>query len=125
MTSIAIAGDLSDAVLSCSLPIEVTRFQKSAIVKGRKQAKSPCDTFRLMASVQPLSQKMLARLPEGTRAEGTVVVFSKEPLKTVRTSEAKQADEFCYNGVDYQVQSVEDWHDLGGYFMMTATRLDR
>lgn len=118
-------NDLSDAVLSCSLPIMVKRFSSPPVVKGRKQGKPLCREFRMMASVQPMSQKQLARLPEGTRAEGAVAVYSKQPLRTVRQSDARQADEFCYNGVDYQVQSVDDWFDLGGYYMMTATRLDR
>lgn len=118
-------NDLSDAVLSCSLPIQVTRWKSAPISKGRKQARSACHQFQVLASVQPMSQKALQRLPEGTQAEGTVIVYAKERLFTVRTSEGKQADEFCYNGVTYQIHSVEDWMDLGGYYAMVAVRLDK
>lgn len=117
-------NDLSDAVLSCSLPITVTRWAPTPIVKGRKQGKSVCTHFQMLASVQPMGQKELQRLPEGTSVSGAVMVYSKTPLRTVDTAQGRQADEFCHNGVDYQVHSVEDWFGLGGYYAIVAVRLE-
>lgn len=118
-------NDLSDAVLECSVPIVVTRWAPAPIVKGRKQGKPACHQFRMMASVQPMGQKELQRLPEGSKASGAVMVYAERRMLTVEQNQGGPADEFCYKGVNYQVKLVEDWFDLGGYYAIMAVRLDR
>ena len=118
-------GDLSGAVLSCSTPVTVTRFSAPQIVKGRKVGKPVQETFSILASVQPAGQQQLRRLPEGTRTEGAVVVFAVERLRTENIETGEQADHILSNGVDYQVETVDDWFDLGGFYEIMATRVDR
>lgn len=118
-------SELADAVLSCAFPIAVTRWDAPDVVKGRKVGKVKSCELQILASVQPATQEELQRLPEGTRSEGAVVVFTVEPLRTVQTAVGTQADTFVYNGVGYQVDIVDTWFDLGGFFQSLATRLDR
>lgn len=117
--------DLGDTVLACSLDLEVTRFLPTPVIAGRKQGEPRCEVFHIQASVQPTKTKDLQLLPEGQRSEGAIDIFSTERLFTARLSETRTADNVLYNGVRYEVQVVEDWFDLGGYFRSMATRLDR
>lgn len=117
--------DLSCAVLACAVPIEVTRHREAPIIKGRKQETDAVETFTIQATVQPLDARELQRLPEGQRTEGAVKLWAVEKLHTAETSLCRVADRFEYREVDYQVDSIEDWFDLGGYYKMTATRLER
>ena len=125
MTSAFIAGDLGPAVLECSEPIVVTRHLPSVVVKGRVQGRPVEKTFTVDASVQPMTQKELQRLPEGQRARGAVTVFSVTELKTVETSETRIPDRFALNGVNYQILSVDDWFSTAGFFKYVATRVER
>ena len=118
-------NDLSEAVESCSVSVEVTRWLASPVVRGRKQGKTASEVFPMMASVQPMGPKQLQRLPEGSRTEGAITLHSSKRLLTLQTEIGQQADNVLYNGENYQVQSVEDWFDLGGYYLASATRVAR
>jgi len=117
--------DLSDAVLACSTPVQVSRHLPTPMVNGRKQGRPICHEFRILAAVMPMKQKDLQRLPEGQRTEGGVDVFSKEPLQTARVNECRVADRICYRGVNYQVELVDDWFEQGGFYQALCVRLDR
>lgn len=117
--------DLSDAVLSMSVQCTVTRFLPTPVVAGRKQGEPRKETFDILASVQPVNTKQLQLLPEGQRSEGAVVVYSVERLCTAAISKVKVADLVTYEGVDYEVQTFQDWMELGGYYFYIATRLER
>lgn len=119
-----LVADLGEAVLECSDKIVVTRFGKSTRNKGRS-GKPFEETFDALVSVQALNQKERNALPEGTRAQGRVKVYSTVELRTIDTSECKLADRFIYEGVNYVVERVDNWESTGGYFRMEATRLDR
>lgn len=120
----AIVGDLSEVVLECSSPHVITRALKSSRVKGRSE-KPETTTFTADLSVQPLSQKELLRLPEGMRNRGAVKVYGVVELKTVQTSECKVPDRFEHQGINYQIDMVESWDELGGFWKFTATRVER
>jgi len=117
--------DLSDAVLDCSAPIVVTRYEEPTIVNGRKTAQPECCKLSIMASVSPLPSKEMERLPEGTKAKGAKLVISPERMYTVQVDENRPADEIHYGGVDYIVHSVSEWFELGGFYAYVAARLDR
>lgn len=116
--------DLACAILECAVPVTVTRYLKGARVKGRSEAPIPT-TFTANLSVQPLNQKELQRLPEGDRAQGRVKAYGVDELKTIGTSECRVADEFEYKGIHYQIDRVDDWEDLGGYYRYEAMRIER
>ena len=57
---------------------------------------------------QPSGQRDIERLPEGSRADGSVVLFT---CVSMRTAEAGQgvADRVLFKGTEYEVSTVEAW----------------
>ena len=106
--------DLGPTVLECSpTTLSVTRFTEVGFEDGVGIDPDE-ETIVVQASVQPLDNEELMRLPEGDRTEGGVSVFSVVRLQP--------RDQFKYNGISYEVQSIEDWFDLGGYFKSIAKK---
>ena len=65
--------------------------------------------FTEKASVQPLSGKQAQLLPEGRRAEDSIIIFTVPELFTAKTSENKKADIVIYNSRRYEVWNVKIW----------------
>lgn len=118
-------GPFDDCIEDASVDIEVTRYLAQTVDKGRVVDDPEEKVFCTRASVQPASPKDLQLLPEGMRNMATMVVYTTCELYTVRTSDSKIPDRFEYRGVSYQVHSVDDWYDLGGYYRCIAVRMDR
>ena len=116
-------NDLSDCVLACAVPVEIKRYHPPPVVKGRAKGKAIAENFRVLLTVQPLSQKELMRLPEGERSQGRVKVWAAQRLVTAEASECQMADRFEYRCVEYQIDKENDWKDLGGYYKYEAVRL--
>ncbi len=117
-------NDLSCAVISCAVLVTVTRHMAVARDKGRK-LDPLSEEFEILASISPMTGADLQRLPEGQRAEGTVLIITPEKLLTVDASECRIADRVNYLGIDYQVSQVNDWSDLGNFYEVIGTRLQR
>lgn len=64
-----------------------------------------------VGSVQPVSGKTLARIPEAYRVSNVKEFFLRE--KIVTDSRSKYPDVLVKNGVRYAVQVVFDWSDWG------------
>ena len=121
--SSAIAGDLGDAILDCSVPLVAVRHSRAAIEDGRVVSKPVEKRIQFEGSFQPLTDKQLRQLPEGQRNEGRAKLFTTFELKTVDTSEARIPDRVEYKGVTYKVDKVQDWMDLGGYYKVEVVRM--
>lgn len=119
----AVVGDLSGAILDCSVPLVAIRFTAVAPVNGRVVAKPEEARLDFEGSFQPLSDRELRQLPEGQRNEGRSKIYTPFELKTVDTSASKIPDRVLYNGVTYKVVKVNDWVDLGGYFKAEVVRM--
>lgn len=63
-------------------------------------------------SVQPISGKTLARIPEAFRVANVQEFWLRERIVT--DSRSKYPDVLVRNGVRYAVQVVFDWSDWGG-----------
>ncbi len=122
---IPMLNDLSDAVLACSVTATVTRHLPTELVNGRKTGKPKERTFDIMASITPMTDKQLQRLPEGQRRDGKVKIISTTGLQTARVNECRQADIICQNDTRYEIDVVKDWFAQGGFFEMEGTRVDR
>lgn len=125
MTAFLDADEMAEAVEDCSFTVDVTRFGEPLVAKGRKVAEGETENLRITAMIAPMSQAELRRFPEGSKVEGSVLIISTTQLRTVQTSEFETADHVLYNGITYQIQSVNDWNDLGGFYEMMGERLDR
>jgi len=119
-----IVGDLSGAVLDCSVEALLIRHLAVNYEKGRKQ-EALTEECEIHASISPMTARDLKRFPEGQLAEGTVLIITPTELFTVRTSTCQIADVVRYKGIDYQISTVNDWFDLGGFYEAVGTRLPR
>jgi len=103
--------------------ITVSRFEPGYYNEdGRFVAASPI-TFDIRASVQPARPDEIQRLPEGRRTSATIAVYSKAELKTANAPQGNQPDLLSYRKESFQVESVEDWFELGGYYKALAVKV--
>jgi hypothetical protein len=65
----------------------------------------------------------MQRPPEGSLNTGRAKIYTLLELKTTETSATTIADRVVYKGVTYQVEKVEDWFDLGGFFKVEVVRM--
>ena len=89
-------------------------------------------SFRLRpAVVQPARGRDLLRLPEGDRTLETILVHTKEKLRTAEGGTFAAADQILYcPGGDgeqstYVVIMAADWAIIGGFFSVLAQKRER
>ena len=117
-------NDLSDAILDCSVKVEVTRHLSVALDKGRK-TDARTETLTIDASVTPITGKDMRRLGEGQITEGSILIITPTELLTSKSSECRIPDQIQYRDADYQIDIVKDWFDQGGFFECVGLRLNR
>jgi hypothetical protein len=76
--------------------------------------------FASAGVVQPAAGRSLMMLPEGARIQGSIDIWTKEPLRMNDGTYA--ADVICWHGRSYVVSNVEDFLNYGaGYVRATCT----
>ena len=63
---------------------------------------------------QPASQADVERLPEGSRSNGAIVLFTDLELRPAEAPNAV-ADRIAYKGVQYEVSGAENWRSHNRY----------
>jgi hypothetical protein len=109
--------DLSDAVLEFATPYTVTRRTAGSFVNGRHQP-GGTTTFEVKAAVMPLTGRDLMRLPEGMRTSEALAVYT-----TTRLQMSGQPDTIAIGDATYEVQEMEDWMQLGGFYRFTVAKV--
>jgi hypothetical protein len=108
--------DVSDCIDGlATVPVTVARQQPGTYVKGRYVEPNPTEFFPVV-SVQPVTGKEQLLLPEGVRTRQTVKIYSKMRLMTSSQSTSQRADIVNYKNQNYEVFTVEDWTDVGGFY---------
>lgn len=118
-------ADLQDCIEEAAVVLEVMRALPATVNKGRVTGPAVEQKIRIQASVQSTGSTDLQFLPEGMRNQDAVKLFTETELFTVQRAQSRVPDRFEYRGVSYQVELVDDWHDLGNYFRVIAVRLNR
>jgi hypothetical protein len=107
----------------CTNVYTVTRAGAGSYdTNGRFTAPS-VSTFQINASIQPTAGRDLMRLPEGLRTQELISVWSLTPLQTASAPASNQADIISYGGLNYQVQTVLDWSESGGFGKYIAQKV--
>jgi hypothetical protein len=88
----------------------VTRTAADTYTNGVKVA-GATSNVSIVASVQPLSGRDLQVLPEGQRADETLVLYTATQLFTRTPSQAP--DSISIDGSTYEVFKVETWNYIG------------
>ena len=63
---------------------------------------------------QPAGERDIQRLPEGSRADGAMVLFTCLELQTAESPNAV-ADRVVYKGALYEVSGLNDWQSHNRY----------
>ena len=113
--------DVSRALKRLTVALSVSRAAEGWYTNGRWNEGS-ASTVPITGSVQQLTPAEMKRLPEGQRAEATRKLYTTTLLKTADVSTGTRADRFTYLGDTWEVFSVGDWDDLGGYYKAIVTR---
>jgi len=85
--------------------VSIHHFEPKTYIKGVVQAPKYTTTTTTMASVQPVSGKILEQFPEGERDHIRFTVFLSTPITL------SHDDKVVYNGVTYKVFRRAEWGD--------------
>jgi hypothetical protein len=92
----------------------VSRAGAGSFVKGVYQPGVPVN-FSISASIQPLNGRDLLRLPQGSRTEWYIKIFTATPLRVVIAPAGNISDVISYGGNLFEVEKVFDWSESGGF----------
>ena len=92
--------------------VTVTRFAGGSFVNGTYVA-GASSTLSPVMSIQPLGGKELLNLPEAQRIKRFVRGYTATELFTAEQVPSKKADRVAFEGVNYEVQKVENWQSEG------------
>lgn len=120
-----ILADLSDVVAEFAAPRTVTRASSASSydANGRPVA-GGTTTITVNASVQPTSGRDLQLLPEGERTKESLTFFATSELRTSDPETGTPADRVAYGSKNYEIQSVQDWSELAGYWRAVGMKVE-
>lgn len=122
----ALIEDLSDCIREVGESCEIIRHLPAPILKGRVQGRPEEKRIDAVASIQEMTRRDLAQLPEGMRNSGVVQIFIDTEVLTTDTSAGNVPDRIDFGGGRlFQVQKVGDWNAAACYYDVTATRVGR
>ena len=101
----------------------VTRPGVTTYVNGRP-AQGMAATFSIDAHVQPASGRELLRLPEGERSGEHILIFTTILLRTTDAATGRSADRITYQNRTYEIEAVEDWNTIGGFYQSLGRKIE-
>lgn len=87
----------------------VTRRPSGTFADGIPVLADPVAAFQIRAFVVPATGRVLDRLPEGHQTRETKMVFTATLLLVGGQGAAFEADRVAIDGVEWEVQLVDDW----------------
>lgn len=100
----------ADLIASFALPVTIKRFSPGSYVEG-KWVDGGEEQFEDRMSIQPLVGKDLLNLPEAQRTKRLMKGYIATELRTSSETGQYRADQVLYDGVWFEVQTVELWKD--------------
>jgi hypothetical protein len=99
----------------------IERRGKGQIVKGR-HLEARAKQIQATGAVQQAEPKAMDMLPEGTRQDETLSVWTTTRVRTAR-ADSHDADILQIRGDRYEVLNVADWSREGGYYQATVVKV--
>ena len=98
--------------------------------KGRYKERERGEDVEFEASVQPLRADEMLDLPENRRSRAAIKLYTETKLRTVSVDKKTQPDIIvpqsgAFKGVEFEVDAVTDWDEVGGYYKALATKRPR
>lgn len=113
---------LRDAIRGFSNTVEIVRFSAGGYDEHGRWKDGQSETLRVTASVQPTKPKEKMELPENRRSSAAITLHSLEKIDTVSVGGKKQPDIVRWIGEEYEIASVEDWTEHGGFYKAIAVK---
>lgn len=115
--------DVTDALADLLEPVTVSSSLPGAYVKGH-WVTGGVTTSTIFASVQPASNEDVNELrPEGDTLSSYKKFYSAYSFKPADKNTGTEADLLTFEGSDYKVLTVADWHGVGGYNKALAVKI--
>ncbi len=113
---------LADAIRAFARAYEVERPAVGVYVDGRWSG-GPVTIVTVSASVQPTAGRDLRLLEEGARASESITILTPDLVRTGDEKSGQAPDVVRYKGARYQVQRVESWDEIGGFYKALAVKI--
>ena len=104
---------LAQTVARFSHCFTVIRREPGEYIQGRYQQPEP-RRFEARGSIQPSTDDEIALLPEGTRSDGAVTIWTSCDLK-IGSMRDQEPDHVEFKGVEYEVRAEADWFHHGDF----------
>lgn len=113
-----------DVILEFAVPYTLTRRSPPVVVAGRASAPAE-EAIAIVAAVIPANGRDLLLLPEDMRTREAVTIFSTFEIRTAEDATGAPPDTIEHEGETYQIQTVQDWSRLGGFWRGVALKVPR
>lgn len=100
----------------------IMRLTSNGYTDGRRNAPAESN-FTILAMVQPLTGRELDRVPEGLQDKEVRAVWTTADLIVSTAGDTHEPDVITIDGAPYQIQTVENWSDLGAYRRYIAAKV--
>lgn len=115
-------GDIIDTFAPVCITVRRVN-EATTFVNGLAQVVTDVTEFELdRVSVQPMTGRERELVPELIRDRELIKIYTTCSLLSVDVEGKKRADRLDYNNQEYVVQSVENWHDHGGFYKIVAVK---
>jgi len=91
----------------------VIRREPGEYIRGRYSQPEPRE-FQTRGSIQPATDDEIQLLPEGTRSDGAVSIWTECDLK-IGSLRDQEPDHVLFNGIEYEVRAEADWFHHGAF----------
>lgn len=114
--------DLSRTIqrLGGTEPFTVERRNAGQVINGR-HVRADARFFKGTGAIQNSDADTIAMLPEGTRADDAVTIWTTAQLRTAKDN-AHEADKVTARGDVWEVHAVKTWHREGNFFRCVCVR---
>lgn len=94
------------------------------VIGGVVAPVEPPESRGIAACIQPLTGRDLQRLPEGDRSTEQVWCFTQDAVSAADSAAGRTADTIVFNGVPFEVQTVERWSQ-GNFYKARCAKVTR
>ena len=115
-------AQLARYVRGASESVQLKRTPAGAYDEHGRYIELEPETTTIQAAVQPAKQEELVRAEEGRRVRGGVKIYTETELFTASVEDQRQADVIVWDGIEWEVEEVNDWEGPGDYYKVLAVR---
>jgi hypothetical protein len=115
-------NSVAEAILAEARGYSVSRSVAGTRSKGVYTPGARSSVAVTMA-VQPMTARELQVQPEGLRERQLLKCYATSELRPASQTGGTDGDRFTYRGATYEVTSVSDWSDEGGFWRAVAARV--